>query len=358
METGEEPSVSAQPTNFSVVRIRRDIFRRSSFGVLATARSSGGASLQNNAAYGLDGIFGFFQSLSINTYWARTEDRVRPGPPSRRDRDSYRAQLDFNGDRYGLQLEQLSVGDAFNPGVGYVRRPDLRRSYAEVRFSPRPKRNKTVRKYSWTGSVDYNENGAGRLETREQQGEFGIDFQNADRFTATYTATYEFLPAPFRIARGLTLPVGGYNFGMFAVQYARANRQRISGTLNLQTGTFYDGRKTAVSLTSGRVNFGPRFSIEPTYTVNWVDLDEGQFTSHLLGSRLTFTSTPFMFSSALVQYNSDTHSLSANVRFRWEYRPGSELFVVYNDERDTFGRAFPDLMNRAFIVKVNRLFRF
>ena len=61
-----------------------------------------------------------------------------------------------------------------------------------------------------------------------------------------------------------------------------------------------------------------------------------------------------MFTSALVQYNSDSHSLSANVRLRWEYRPGSELFVVYNDERDTFGRRFPDLINRAFIVKFSR----
>ena len=55
---------------------------------------------------------------------------------------------------------------------------------------------------------------------------------------------------------------------------------------------------------------------------------------------------------------SSIHAVIANVRFRWEYRPGSELFVVYNDERDTFARAFPGLMNRAFIVKVNRLFRF
>ena len=59
-----------------------------------------------------------------------------------------------------------------------------------------------------------------------------------------------------------------------------------------------------------------------------------------------------------MQYNSAVDQASANVRLRWEYRPGSELFIVYNDERDTFGQRFPDLMNRAFIVKVNRLLRF
>ena len=68
--------------------------------------------------------------------------------------------------------------------------------------------------------------------------------------------------------------------------------------------------------------------------------------------------TPRMFVSALLQYNSSNNALAANVRLRWEYQPGSELFVVYNEQRDTLGRQFPDLANRAFIVKVNRLFRF
>ena len=68
---------------------------------------------------------------------------------------------------------------------------------------------------------------------------------------------------------------------------------------------------------------------------------------------------PMMFVSGLVQYNSNSRSLGANVRFRWEYRPGSEIFVVYTDDYDT--TAVPgatSLRNRAFVVKVNRLFRF
>ena len=66
-----------------------------------------------------------------------------------------------------------------------------------------------------------------------------------------------------------------------------------------------------------------------------------------------------MFVSALVQYNSSNDALSSNIRLRWEYLPGSELFVVYNEERDTLapGR-FPNLEHRAFIVKINRLLRF
>ena len=59
-----------------------------------------------------------------------------------------------------------------------------------------------------------------------------------------------------------------------------------------------------------------------------------------------------------MQYNSSIRTVASNVRLRWEYQPGSELFVVYNDQRDTRLPGAPDLLNRAFIVKVNRLWRF
>jgi hypothetical protein len=68
--------------------------------------------------------------------------------------------------------------------------------------------------------------------------------------------------------------------------------------------------------------------------------------------------TPKMFASALLQYISASNTLDTNIRFRWEYQPGSELFVVYNEQRDTLVRSFPGLENRALIVKINRLFRF
>ena len=42
-----------------------------------------------------------------------------------RDEVSYRGQLDYTGDRYGVQLERLVVGTDFNPEVGFLRRSDF-----------------------------------------------------------------------------------------------------------------------------------------------------------------------------------------------------------------------------------------
>ena len=346
-----ERSLEVEPTNFSVVRLRRDILRRSSVGAMATGRSALVDRSGSNSTVGVDGIFAFYDNLGINTYWARSSSGGRQDT-------SYRGQFDYAGDRYGLQAERLVVGRDFDPGIGYVQRPDMRRSSANARFSPRPRRNALVRKYTFYGSIDYVENTRGLLETRSRTAKFQTELQNADWFAVTYYNQFERLPRPFSIRPGVTLPVGGYAFDNVRAEYTTSTRRRLAGTVSLERGTFYNGRRTAVGGSGARVNLGPRLSLEPSYAVNGIDLEQGSFTTHLAGTRATFTPTPFMFLSALLQYNSSTHNASANVRFRWEYQPGSELFVVLNDDRDTRAPGFPQLNTRAFIVKVNRLLRF
>ena len=352
---GDDDRVTQTPsTNFSVLRVKRDIFRRSSVGAIFTGRSMAQNRLGRNDAYGVDGTFAFFNNLTFNSYWART----RTAGVAREDDSSYRAQMDYAGDRYGVQIERLVVGRRFNPEIGFVRRSDIRRHFGLARFSPRPRTSTIVRKYSWTTSLAYIENGAGRLESREWDSDFGIDFHNSDHFSLAYRQTYEFLAAPFAIASGVTVPVGGYDFSTMAAGYNFGQQRRASGNVSVESGTFYDGHRTTVALRTGRMNVGPRFSIEPTTSVNWIDLAQGAFTTTIIGSRVTYTPTPRMFVSALVQSNSGANLVAANVRMRWEYRPGSELFVVYNEQRDTLAPRFPAIANRAFIVKINRLFRF
>jgi uncharacterized protein DUF5916 len=352
IQTGDEPSRQTGASNFSVVRVKRDILRRSSVGALFTGRSVAQRGTGGNAAVGVDGTFGFFNDLSINTYWAQTAT----GDVRGNDR-SYRVQLDQNGDRWGVQLEHLAIGGNFNPEVGFLRRSDIRRSFGQLRFSPRPRSVESVRKFSYMGSSAYIENMAGRLEMREQTGEFAIEFQDNDRVSVMYVDTYEFLPRPFEISEGVVLPVGAYEYGTLRAGWNIGQQKAFSANLLAEYGSFYSGTRTALSASRGRFNLGAQLALEPTYSINWVDLPEGSFTSQLAGTRITYTMTPRMFASSLLQYTSSSSSMTANVRFRWEYLPGSELFVVYNEERDTRSPGAPALSNRAFIVKVNRLFR-
>ena len=103
----------------------------------------------------------------------------------------------------------------------------------------------------------------------------------------------------------------------------------------------------------------PQISLEPSFSVDWVDLVQGSFTAKVVRNRATYTLTPRIYVSGIVQYNSTNASIGSNLRLRWEYRPGSEVFVVYTDDYDTVDRpSVAALRNRAFVIKVNRLLRF
>ena len=360
IQTGDEAVSAAPATNFSVVRLKRDILRRSSLGAIFTRRSVSSRGTGSSESYGIDGTFGFYDNLSIDTYWATTSTRGASGD----DVISYRTQVDYAGDRYGVQVEHLVVGADFNPEVGFLRREDFERSFASFRFSPRPQGIAAIRKLSWEGRVDYITDRASVLETRQAQGRFGIEFENSDQFNVEYTRSYEFLEQPFQIASDVTIPVGTYRFQDVLTSFQFGRQRNVSGTVSVQHGGFFSGDRTTVRFgfggggSRGRLELTPQFSLEPGLSLNWIDLPEGRFTARLLTNRITFTFTPLMFISALLQYNSSNDSVGANLRFRWEYQPGSELFVVYDEQRDTMARGYPALESRAFVIKMNRLFRF
>ena len=353
IQTDDAPVAGALATNFSVVRVKQDILRRSSIGALFTGRSLSTLGDGSSHTYGLDGGLAFYDNLSINTYWAKTST-----PGASGDDVSYRSQVNYNGDRYGVELERLVVGDDFNPEVGFLRRDDMERSFGSLRFSPRPQSIASVRKLSWSGFLDHITNRAGVLETREAHGMFGVEFANSDQLNVGYTRLYELLDRPFRIAPDVTIPIGGYDFQNVRASLSLGTQRTLAGTLLVQHGSFFSGDRTTIGFSRGRFEVTPQLSVEPSVSFNRIDLPEGQFTTQLLTTRTTYTVSPLMFVSGLLQYNSSNNSMSTNLRLRWEYRPGSELFVVYNDQRDTLARRFPELDNRAFIIKVNRLFRF
>jgi len=353
VQTGQEASTGSRSTNFSVIRVKRDVLRRSAIGGMFTGRS---VSLKDQGAsytYGVDGVFSFYDNLNVNTFLAKTETPGLYG-----DDVSYQTELDYSNDLWSLKLERLGVGANFNPEVGFLRRDDFRRSFAEFRYTPRPRSLKSVRRFVFMPSLDYINDGAGILETRLQQLLLGAEFENGDRLFAGITDNFELLKKPFQIASNVSVPLGGYSFANTKVVYALGERRRVAGAITIERGGFFGGEKTSVGYYRPRVSLGSHLTVEPSLSLNYIDLPEATFTSKLVSTRATYTFTPRMFVSTLLQFNSSNDSLGTNIRFRWEYQPGSELFLVYTDERDTLTMRFPTLENRAFVIKFNRLFRF
>ncbi len=357
IQTGESADAAAPSTNFSVVRVNHDLFRRSRIGGIITRRdpvaaTKLGASGPDNLAYGLDTQISPTNDISIVGYAAKTDTPGRTG-----DDTSYRARLDYTPDRYGVQAEHLSVGADFNPEVGFLRRTAFKRSYGQLRFSPRPKNLPGVRKLYYIGSIDYITDTKYRPESKEVQGNFQFELNNSDTFSVDVSRNYERLTGRFEVGKNLFVPAGEYDMTQSHATYTFGQQRPISGSLTAARSGFYAGTLTELTW-SGRVELTKQFYLEPQLSWNRVDVPQGRANSNLYSSRATYTLSTRMFVSALVQYQSRTDSVSSNARFRWEYRPGSELFVVYSDGRTTLdSHGFPDLQNRSFVVKVTRLLR-
>ncbi len=349
MQTAEKASAAAVSTNFSVLRLKRDIFRRSSIGIIATDRVSvgGGSKLTG----GVDTSLRLSDALSMGGYFARVSN---PGVTG--NQASYAGSLDYGVDRYGVSLEHVMVGDAFDPAIGFVRRGDFRRSFGQARISRRPRGSRRIRRLSWQGGVEHiTDADATRLENRSLSGNFDIEFHNGDASGIDYSHDYEFLPDDFRIAAGVVVPSGSYRTDTVRGSYSLGQQRKLSGNTSASVSTFYGGTRTQASY-SGRVSFPPAFSLEPSLSLNWVDLPYGKFTTQLFSTRFNVTPSPRLLVSGLVQINTSAHTVSSSARLRWEYVPGSELFIVYGDGRDTLAPG-TRLLNRSIAIKITRLVR-
>ncbi len=330
--------------HFTVLRVRRDVLARSSLGAVFTNRAGGGAF---NRAFGADANF-FFKDVWVLQGWAAAVQATGGAPAA----NAGYGRFAYDRDRLGVSYSLLDVGAGFDPGVGFVRRRDMRRHSADGRWSPRP-RSALVRQFDLTVSLDYLTNRANVLETRERQAAFKTNFETGDAVTASFTDTLERLDRPFRLPSNVVVPAGTYRFRSASFRLDTFRRRHATLNLAYTTGGFWTGTRDTLSI---RTNYRmtTRFGVAFNYDVNWVDLPQGAFTTHLASSRVQLAFRNDVAVQGLFQYNRDTAQLSSNVRFSWILKPGSELYVVYN-ELDRWWAGFAP-RSRSLVVKMNYLF--
>jgi Domain of unknown function (DUF5916)/Carbohydrate family 9 binding domain-like len=353
MRTDDAPAVNAPATDFSVIRVQRDILRRSRMGVMATRRAPSSTGAARNYSYGVDSMLQVTDNTQITHYLARTETPGRNGSDI-----SYRSRWNWNPDRWAIDVEHLYTGEDFNPEVGFHRRTEgFRRTHGKFEFSPRPRNLRGVRKLAYSADVDYFADAhGGRVQSRDRQALFRVDFESGDVAQFDAVRTYEAIVVPFVVAKDVRVLAGSYDYTVSRASYTFGSQRKVSGTASTRYGSFYGGDLRELSWRS-RIEFSPQLYAEPTVTWNDIEGPFGDGNNNLVSTRLTYTVSPRMFLSALVQYQSRTDAVSTNARFRWEYQPGSELFIVYNDGRNTLTRGIPDIQNRSFVIKVTRLFQ-
>ena len=344
-----ERSGNGPSNTFVVGRLRKNFQGNSSAGVIMTSRDST-RSDDYNRLYGVDVLLRFFQrKLEVSSHLLRTET------PDLEGRDQARLlEAAWRDNDFTVAGRYETVQPNFNPEVGFVRRTAMTHYSGDGSWQPRASNNRHVRNYDLAFGADLYLDDTGHVETRQQTIGTGIAFQNSSMLAFNVTDTFDRLLTPFAIRPTVIIPVGDYTFRRYSLNYTSDRGRALSGNINVSAGEFWDGQSWSAR---GGLELRPSYhlNIDLSFSRNNVDLPSGDFTTTLLGLRVLYAFTSNAFFNSFLQFNTTTNQLSANTRLNIIHRPLSDLYVVYNDLRDTTSGS---LLQRELIVKFTNLFDF
>ena len=334
-------------TNFSVVRVRRDIFGNSDVGGLLVNKQE--IDGRFNRTYGADLNLRFFNNLDINTSLLKTDttsvdDQEMAGTFS----------VTWSDPRFDMEARYLDIEENFNPEVGFVPRVGIRKSRGKFVYKPRPgERISRIREFQPSITMDYITNQEDILETRLLRSGFATIFQNGEILQFTYQSRFERLEVPFEIRPTQKISVGDYSFDEFTAAFSTDQSKMLVGIGSITKGDFFDGEKDSYRVDLG-FHPGYHLATDLTWRHDDVRLPSGDFTTTLVTSRSRYSFSTTIFLNALIQYNSALREISSNIRFNWIYKPLSDFFLVYNERRATTG----EVRERALIAKFTYVFDF
>ncbi len=326
-------------TAFSVARVKRNIGQRSSVGAIFTQRDPAARGAEN--LYGFDVEIKPTQLLQLNGYWSRSE---RPGIDG--DDASFGAGVGYQGSTLTASLDFIESQQNFDPGVGFLLRENFRLFNPRFIWQPRIERA-GIRSWFAEGAYRrFERSSDGRLESEETiVYPLGMVFKTNDFWELGAIRTKERLFAPFEIFPGVVIQPGLFEFdGWELLMLTDASRSVSLRSFN-NWGEFYEG--DWVSL---RQQLSLRLSRLVRASTTWshhdVELPQGAFEINLWSQGVDLSFTPDLRLNMIAQYNDAAEDLGVNIRFHWIYRPGADIFLVYNEnwtvpslrERRTQGR--------------------
>lgn len=325
--------------NFTVARVRKEVLDRSYVGAIFTSREGGGS----NRVAGIDGNLVLKEHLTVSGLLSGSSDSDVSSKQWARQIGAR-----WKDDFLEAGFNYLDIDPEFDPGVGFVRRRD-RLIGTEWSFKPRPA-SKKIRQLVITPALIYFHNDEGVLRTRRAELEFVTSFESGDRIFFDFENRAERLFRPFRIDPSVTLPVGLYQWNAGGVSFRSFNGRKISGSVGVDIGDFYDGTKHSLDLAA---DFRPNENIHlsPSYKFNDVDLVGGAFSTHLVGLRANVSFSNNLLTSTFVQYNSSGDLAALQFRLNYIFRTIDNFYVVYNETRFTDG-LYSGELDRSLVVKI------
>ena len=349
--------------NYAVVRAKRALWGGSYIGVMGIDKRSGDPLNSFNQSSGADTRLVFFKDLTVGAFAAQSRS---PGISS--------GQTDFGGTFHyqsnWLELfgDRRVIGPNFNPAVGFLERQDCICDYLDANFKARPA-IKGVRELNFEGFLFHAPDTHHVLQSQEWQNTFRMEFHNGSYTDDDIVDVFaQRLIEPFNLYKNVSIPIGEYNWVRHQISYGSPRDRRLTFNLRERFGGYYNGKMNeaaarATYRASERLSFSimqqwNRFelgtTVDPGGTII-LPASAGHFSVVVGSFQTNYSFSRFLTLTSIVQMNTaNNQAVSGNFRLRWNYRPDSDLYVIY-----TAGQRFasltaenpPQYYENRFVIK-------
>ncbi len=358
MQTAKHQPLASE--NFGVFRLRRQVFNPNSYiGGMLTSRIDVDGSY--NFAYGFDSNIRVGDQEYLQVKWAHSIDEDLDSSPTAsglaRVWFEKRGQVGF-----GYAVATTWSGPDFNPGIGFVSRRDFTEPFLRLA-------------YGWFAGADspirlirpgllsfiYFRNTDGSIETANFWHSWDIEMKSGDEYEFELRARIEDLLEPLSFPEDTSVPAGRYEFFELAGEYRMRDGTLFRTDAGLTVGSFFDGWNVEAAL-EPTWNVSRALELGAAYQFNRVrfpDRDE-DFYVHLARVRAQVSFNTRASVQTFLQYNTAADALSANMRFRYNFKEGNDLWIVYNEgwNTDRYGGlvTLPVTNNRTILLKYTYTF--
>ncbi len=349
-EKGASPS-----TNFTALRLRRNILANSDVGVMLLNKDPRGVA--HNRAFGTDANFRFFRDLTMNFAAARSASPAQRVPGSGDDWYS-KSSFGYRGNFWETRGAYQTIGSRFNDEMGFVPRTgvDNAEFYLGTHIRPRRFRSWLRETFPHFQIENFTRRNGGGLESRYMDWHWPITLQNSTFVEVGTNPNVEVIDERFPInsRRRIFVEPGRYQFKEHFLLANTNSAAPFSMNVRYGVGDFYDGYKRSYTI-GGTYRLNQHLNVSLSDSINDIDLESGSFVTNLITGRVNYYFSTKVFVNALVQYNTDTNQWSSNVRLDIIHRPLSDIYLVYNERHDSRSGA---LISRAVIAKMTYLLAF
>lgn len=334
MQTEADRGIPSE--NFGVLRLRRRVVNAGSFlGGMVTSRID--TEGLYNVTYGVDTQLRLVGDEYVTLKWLQTlqgGNDLREGTPT--GLDAGRIMLDWTRRRLqGFSYQNVFVwsGPGYEPGVGFELRRDFMRGQSDWNYQWFPGEGSRWRRV-WLGmqSNAWYRNADDHVDTGQLRGFLTLETKPGLSVEVSSNTQYEDVVVPFDLSDEARIPAGSYWATEGSVRFMAPRGWAVRPNVTLTAGEFFDGRRLSLD---NRINWPVNQYLELIGSWEWnrIRFEERaqEFDANLFALTARGALNTKFSVDVFAQVNSLDDRLTTNARFRYNFREGQDLWLVWNE---------------------------